>query len=200
MPDDTITVAEALASPRDAQMRLIGTNMVSLRSYLNVLKIDIKWLLDSSENRALVLDEHIDILKSYYTKTFERTTMLTEQSRELTRVIAWARERAEEAKALMESKYTAFDYTWVDNVIDSYTEAKNEENRARVYLAYVERFQRGYALLQGENKKILDTLINNRDAIVKQVIVVIPDSGNELVKKLNLITTEEAYKSNQAQE
>ena len=84
-------------------------------------------------------------------------------------------------------------------MIDDYVRAKNDENRARVYLAYVERFQRGYGILQGQAKKILDTLINNREALIKRSIVVIPDSGSELLKKLNLIVTEAEYKASSNQ-
>lgn len=46
--DETITVAEALANPRDAQTRLIGSNMMALQSYVNLLKTDIPTLLDES--------------------------------------------------------------------------------------------------------------------------------------------------------
>ena len=72
--------------------------------------------------------------------------------------------------------------------------AKNQENRARVYLTYLERFQKGYGILQGQNRKVLDTLINNREVLIKRSIVVIPDSGPDLLKQLGLITTEALYK------
>ncbi|GAB0174995.1 MAG: hypothetical protein HHAS10_08740 [Candidatus Altimarinota bacterium] len=193
--DENITVAEALANPRDAQTKLIGTNMLALQSYVNVLKIDIKTMLEESNDRMTALDEHIEILKSYYTKTTDRMAMLREQANELQRVISESSSLTEEAKSNMETKYKAFEYDGVDSVIDTYVQAKNDENRARVYLAYVERFQRGYSILQAQNRKILDTLINNRDAIIKQVVVVLPDSGTELVKKLNLISTESDYKA-----
>lgn len=198
-PDDLITVAEALANPRDAQSRLIGTNMIALQSYVNVLKIDIATMLEESPNRAEALDEHIEILKSYYTKTVDRLAMLREQSSELAQVVSQSAIITDEAKMNMESKYKAFEYDGVDMVIDSYVQAKNDESRARVYLTYVERFQRWYTILQAHNKKILDTLINNREAIIKQAVVVIPDSGSELLKKLNLITTEADYKASFSQ-
>ena len=166
--DDTITVAEALANPRDAQTRLIGTNMIAMQSYLNVLKVDIATMLDESSDRAVALDEHVEILKSYYTKTTERMAMLREQSRELEKAISESSVVTEEAKATMETKYKAFEYDGIDSVINNYVQGKNEESRARVYLAYVERFQRGYTILQTHNKKILDTLINNRDAIINR--------------------------------
>jgi hypothetical protein len=151
-------------------------------------------MLDETEERGKVLDEHIDILKSYYIRTSERTALLAEQSEELRTMLTASSQVTEAAKKAMEEKYKAFEYDGVDTVIDSYVTAKNEENRARVYLAYIERFQRGYGILQGQNKKILDTLINNRAALIQKTIVVIPDSGSELLKKLNLVISEADYK------
>jgi hypothetical protein len=168
--------------------------MLALQSYLNVLKIDILALLDEDESRTKNLDEHIDILKSYYVRTSERILVLTEQSRDIRTIIATSAQTTEAAKKAMEEKYKAFEYDGVDTVIEDYTKAKNEENRARVYLAYIERFQRGYGILQGQNRKILDTLINNRAALIAKTVVVIPDSGSELVKQLGLVISEADYK------
>jgi hypothetical protein len=151
-------------------------------------------MLDETDQREKALDEHIDILKSYYVRTSERTTVLAEQSQELRTMLTASSQVTESAKKAMEEKYKAFEYDGVDTVIDSYVTAKNEENRARVYLAYIERFQRGYGILQGQNKKILDTLINNREALIQKTVVVIPDSGSELLKKLNLVISEADYK------
>lgn len=118
--DDAITVAEALANPRDAQTRLIGSNMLAMQSYVNVLKVDIPTMLEESSDRATALDEHIEILKSYYTKTMERMAMLREQSSELQKAINESATITEDAKATMESKYKAFEYDGIDMVIDNY--------------------------------------------------------------------------------
>ena len=192
--DDTISISEILASPKDGERRLIGSNMLSLQSYLNVLKVDIIALLDEADDRAHALDEHIDILKSYYIRTSERINLLAEQSRDLSVILTAASQTTEAAKKGMEEKYKAFEYEGVESVISDYVSAKNEENRARVYLAYIERFQRGYGILQGQNKKILDTIINNRAALINKTAIVIPDSGSDLLKKMNLIITEADYK------
>jgi hypothetical protein len=174
--------------------------MRAIDSYVNLLKTDIKILLDESTDRASTLDEHIDILKSYYIRTSERTVLLTEQSRELQTVLTDARTLTESAKITMETTYKSFESKGVESVITAYVSAKTTESQARVYLAYVERFQRAYGILQGQNKLILDTLINNRDALVSQSVVVIPDSGSDLLKKLNLIVTEDDYKATQVKE
>ncbi len=192
--DDTISISEILANPRDGERRLIASNMLSMQSYLNVLKVDIVSLLDETDDRARALDEHIDILKSYYIRTSERINLLAEQSRDLVVILTSASQTTESAKKAMEEKYKAFEYDGVDTVINDYVSAKNDENRARVYLAYIERFQRGYGILQGQNKKILDTIINNREALIKKAVIVIPDSGSDLLKKMNLVITEADYK------
>ncbi len=194
LANDVISIAEVLASPKDGERRLIASNMLSLESYVNLLKTDIVGLLDQSTDRTVALDDHIDLLKSFYTRTSERALLIEEQIRDLEAILTSAVEKTTLAKTTMEEKYKWFEYDWVDTVINDYVTAKNEENRARVYLAYLQRFQSGYGILQGQNKKILDTLINNREALIKRSILVIPDSGSDLLKKLNLVTTESAYK------
>jgi disulfide oxidoreductase YuzD len=194
LSDDAVTIAEILYNPEEGERRLIASNMLSMQSYLNILKTDILGMLEEAWDRAIVLDEHIELLKSYYTTTGERILLLSEQSRDLEAILSTSAQTVEWAKAAMETKYRAFEFDWVDTVINDYINAKNEENRAKVYLTYIQRFQRGYGILQGENKKILDTLINNRSALINKSIVVIPDSGTELLKKLNLLVTEAEYK------
>lgn len=168
--------------------------MVALQAYVSLLQTDIVSLLDQSTDRTVALDEHIELLKSAYTRTAERLTIIGEQISDLKAIEANALSTTAAAKAKMEEKYKSYEYTGVDTVIDDYVRAKNDENTSRVYLAYLERFQKGYGILQAQNKKLLDTLINNREALIKRSFVVIPDTGSDLLKKLNLLQTEEVYK------
>ena len=195
LSNDIISIAEVLASPKDGERRLIGNNMIAIQSYVNVLKTDIVALLDQANDRTTALDEHIDILKSYYTKTSDRLLLINEQISELNNLLKSTNETTSLAKTTMEEKYKAFDYSGVDTVINDYVTAKNSENRAKVYLVYLQRFQRAYGILQWQNKVLLDTLINNREALIKHSTVVIPDSGSELLKKMGLIQTEEEAKA-----
>lgn len=192
---DIISIAEVLASPRDGQKRLIGSNMLAISAYVNVLKTDIVSMLDQATDRTRTLDEQIELLKSYYTKTNERLALINEQMTDIKAIIASSNEVTTKAKTSMEAQYQAFDYSGVDGLIEDYVTAKNNENKARVYLVYLERFQRAYGILQGKNKVLLDTLINNREALIKHATVVIPDSGSDLMKKLNLIETEAESKA-----
>ena len=192
---DIISIAEVIASPENGERKLIGNNMAVIQSYVNVLKSDIPSILDRATDRTNALDEHIDILKTYYTQTNDRLMLIGEQIAELETILQSSSAITTTAKNTMETSYKAFDYAGVDRVIDNYVTAKNQENRARVYLVYLQRFQRAYGILQGQNKILLDTLINNREALIKRATVVIPDSGSELLKKMGLIQTEEESKS-----
>lgn len=174
--------------------------MIAIQSYVNVLKTDIVALLDQATDRTVTLDEHIEILKSYYTKTADRLLIINDQITELNNLLKSTAETTTAAKTTMEEKYKAFDYSGVDTVINDYVIAKNSENRAKVYLVYLQRFQRAYGILQSQNKILLDTLINNREALIKRSTVVIPDSGSDLLKKMGLIQTEEESKSTQTLE
>ena len=193
--NDIISIAEVIASPSEWEKRLIGNNMISIQSYVNVLRTDIIALLDQATDRTVTLDAHIDILKAYYTRTADRLTLIGEQIQELTTILTTVAGITNTSKISMEEHYKAFDYTGVDIVINDYVNAKNRENRARVYLVYLERFQRAYGILQWQNKIVLDTLINNREALIKRSVVVIPDSGADLLRKMGLIQTEEEAKS-----
>lgn len=75
--------------------------------------------------------------------------------------------------------------------------AKNVSSRAKIYLIYLERFERSYQLLQNRNKKVLDALINNRNPLIQGTVIVIPDSGIDIIKELGLIQSEADYKAQQ---
>lgn len=190
-------MSEVLANPKDGTSRLIGSNMLAIDQYIELLRTDIISLLDNSGDRGVALDEHIDLLKSAYTKTSERLLLIDEQTRDLSSRIEAAGVTLATTKQKMEEKYQNKDPKDIDKIIEDFSKAKEDESRARAYMVYLERFRSGYIVLQTQNKKLLDTLINNREALIKRATVIIPDTGSDLLKKLNLIQTEEAFKETQ---
>jgi hypothetical protein len=164
--------------------------MIALSSYVSVLSTDIPRLLDNAVDRTASLREHISLLKSYYNRTNDRLTVIGEQMGDLQAIMDQAAGATTGAKSTMQSSYDGYDYTGVDGAIDTYIEAKNNDTRARVYLLYLARFQKSYRLLQVKNLKLIDTLTQNSDALIKRSTVVIPDSGSQLIKELKLIQTE----------
>jgi hypothetical protein len=190
LSSNTISIAEVLSSPNAGQQKLIGSNMLAVSSYINVVSTDIPTLLDNSVDRSAALGEHISLLKSYYNRTLERLTIIGEQIADLKGIINQSTSTTEWAKIIMQTSYDWYDYTGVDEAIDTYIWAKNRDVRARVYLVYLEKYQKNYIALQARNLKLIDALISNREALIKRTTVIIPNSGSDLIKTLKLIQTE----------
>lgn len=198
--DNTISIAEVLSNPTGGQQKLIASNMIAVTAYANALKTNILELVDSSNNRASALDNHISLLKSYYVKTQDRLAVIADQKAELKAILSESTDAQGGAKTTLQNSYTTFDYSWVDGAIDDYLSAKNVDARARIYMIYLDRFEKSYTALQNKNKKVLDAIVNNRDGIIKQNVVVIPDTGSDIVKELWLIQSEADYKAKKALE
>jgi replicative DNA helicase len=60
--------------------------------------------------------------------------------------------------------------------IDDYLKAIEESNYSRTYIVFVNKFINSYNTLNNYNKILLDTLINNKEILIKNTQVVLPDS------------------------
>ncbi len=190
LSSNTISIAEVLWNPNSGQQKLIGSNMLAVSSYMNILATDIPGLLNNSTDRNTTINEHISLLKSYYNRTLERLTVINEQIADLSSIINQSTSTTNSAKSVMQNSYNDYDYTGVDDAIDSYLIARNKDIRARIYLIYLEKYKKSYAVLQAKNLQLIDVLSSNREALVKRTTVVIPNSGTDLIKTLKLIQSE----------
>lgn len=187
---NVISIAEVIENPQRGQEKLIGSNMLAVSSYKNILTTDIPNLLDNSSNRTNSLNEHISLLKSYYNKTIERLTIINEQITDLNAIINHSNMATNWAKSVMEASFAWYDYSGVDSAIDTYVWEKNKDIRARVYLIYLEKFRKVYVTLQSKNLQLIDVLVSNRESLIKKTTIVIPNSGSDIMKTLKLIQTE----------
>lgn len=190
-----ITISEVLANPEEGQRRLIWTHMQSIQTYINIMETDIPALLTQSTDRATTIDEHIALLKHYGNKTNDSLMILDEQITDLRAIISKNTEDTNQAKWTLQSSLSSLEYNGIDTAIDTYTKAKNTDTYARIYLIYLERFRDSYQKLQAKNKTILTTLADNRDAIIKKTIIVIPTTGSDMLKELWIIQSEAEYKA-----
>lgn len=196
--DNTISIAEVLNNPVAGQEKLIASNMTAITAYANILKTDIVAMLDTAENRQASLDNHISLLKSYYLKTQERLNIIGEQKTEVQSLLANATNAQNTAKNTLQNSYNVFEYSGVNSAINDYLDAKNLDSRMKIYAIYLDRFEKSYLALQNKNRKILDALMNNREGIIRKSMVVIPDTGTDIIKELGLIQSEADYKAKQA--
>mgnify|MGYP000883133122 FL=1 len=196
--DNIISIAEVLNNPVAGQEKLIASNMTAITAYANILKTDIVAMLDTAANRQASLDNHISLLKSYYLKTQERLNIIGEQKTEVQSLLANATNAQNTAKNTLQNSYNVFEYSGVNSAINDYLDAKNLDSRMKIYAIYLDRFEKSYLALQNKNRKILDALMNNREGIIKKSMVVIPDTGTDIIKELGLIQSEADYKAKQA--
>lgn len=196
--DNTISIAEVLNNPVAGQEKLIASNMTAITAYANILKTDIVAMLDTAANRQASLNNHISLLKSYYLKTQERLNVIGEQKTEVQSLLANATNAQNTAKNTLQNSYNVFEYSGVNSAINDYLDAKNLDSRMKIYAIYLDRFEKSYLALQNKNRKILDALMNNREGIIRKSMVVIPDTGTDIIKELGLIQSEADYKAKQA--
>ena len=196
--DNIISIAEVLNNPVAGQEKLIASNMTAITAYANILKTDIVAMLDTAANRQASLDNHISLLKSYYLKTQERLNIIGEQKTEVQSLLTNATNAQNTAENTLQNSYNVFEYSGVNSAINDYLDAKNLDSRMKIYAIYLDRFEKSYLALQNKNRKILDALMNNREGIIRKSMVVIPDTGTDIIKELGLIQSEADYKAKQA--
>lgn len=174
---------------------LISANMIIVEEYKNTLKTDIKWLLEQSKNRGEILNALIEQFEFRYEKSVKQIISLNEQKAIFEREMAEANSQIEILKAKINTDYKKRDSIASKENITNYLEQKNKYNYARTYIIYINQFLKEYSLLNDYNKKLLDTLINNKDAIVKESYIVIPNTWTELLREFDLLYEESEYKS-----
>lgn len=193
--EDVMPIAAALSDKGEGRKKVISSNMVAASEYLNILKTDVNKLLDQSSDRQATLESFTDQLKYRYKSTNTYLSTLSAQRTELQQAVTDSTTKIDATKAALSVAYKNLDYDKTEELLSQYLELKDRETYARTYLVFVDKFAATFSALNTYNKTLLDTLINNREALIKDVTVVLPDSGTELMKKLSLIKTEAEFKA-----
>lgn len=195
-----ISINEVLNNPNIWQEKLIASNMINITTYANILQMDIAKMLDNSNDRKTTLENHISLLDSYYNKTKDQLNIVSEQKKELSEILNNSTNNEKNAKNILQESYTKLEYNGVDNAINDFLVAKNMTTRAKIYMIYLERFEKSYKALQEKNLKTSEVLKANKKAIIEKTTVTIPNSGTTIMKELGVIQSEAEYKAKQALE
>jgi len=191
---DVLDIWYIIANKNEASDKIITTNMVILNEYFNILKTDIRWLLSSSNDRSFALNSFIAQLEYRYKVWIENSKTLSMQKTELSKVYNNSNQEIENLKNKISTDFSTFNNKETLLNIDNYLKVREENLNARTYIVFINKFLNYYIVLNNYNKKLLDTLINNKEILVKDSQVIIPDTGWDLLKELKLIYTEEEWK------
>lgn len=191
---DIFSVNEIINNQDSANNELIWANMIAVEEYKNILKTNVKQLIDTSYDKPRILNAFIEQLEYRYTLAFENINTLNQQKTVFLNNMNSSNSKIETLKVKIEKDFIENNSKESLKNIDEYLELKKEYYYSKTYIVYINHFLNEYNYLNNYNKLLLDTLINNKDALIKNSFVVIPDSWTALLKNFNLIYTEEEYK------
>lgn len=192
--NDVVDVWYIIANQSEAKDKIIATNMVAISEYLNILKTDVKALLSSSNDRSFALNSYISQLEYRYKAWIENSKNLMNQKTELVKSYNESEKELNVLRTQIWKDFSSFNSKNTKSNIDQYLKLKQNSTNAKTYIVFINKFISYYATLNNYNKKLLDTLINNKEILVKNTQVVLPDSWTDLLKDLNLIYDESEWK------
>lgn len=191
----TIDIGDSIGTSESTNKELIRKNMFFVQAYLNLLKTDVLNLLDSSKSRKDSLDTFISQLELKYKDANLNLIELSSQLQSMQAIMTASEQRIWELKVKIDRDFKAFDAISTNENVQEYFGLRAEYTYARTHIIYINQFVRQYNFLNNYNKALLDTLINNKAALASGSFVVVPDSGSDLLRKLNLIYDEQEFKA-----
>ncbi len=191
---DIFSINEIISDQKIANNEIIWSNMLVIEEYRNILKTNIKQLIDTNLDKPRILNAFIEQLEFRYVLSIENSKNLVEQKTIFETAMNNADSKIEILKQKIENDFRSNKSTESLENINTYLDLKKEYYYARTYIVYINHFLSEYNYLNNYTKVLLDTLINNKEAIIKNSFVVLPDSWTQLLRKFNLIYDEEEYK------
>jgi len=175
---------------------MIRENMLIIREYLNLSRTDIKGVLDSSENRENTLESLISQLELRFKNSALSIWSLEKlKALHITELDALDTQ-IESIKAEMEQNFSDSKPNATLEKLDEYYVARGLYTEHFTDIVFINQFLAQHSFLNNYNKGILDTLINNKEAIINESFVVIPDSGDQYLRPLELLFEEADFKAN----
>lgn len=192
---DIFSVSDLIRATKYHENKLIAKNYIILREYKNILKTDFKQLLQNTNNKREILDGILWQLEYRYIQANKNVKTLLEQRNILLQVMTSSNAKIWNLKLKMDRDYKSLDTNESYKNISQYVKYKEEYYHAKVFITYINVILKDYSKMNNYNKVLLDTLINNKEAIIKEAYVVLPDSGTQLLDDFNLLYTEEQFKA-----
>lgn len=192
---EIFSISDLIKTTKYNENKLLAKNYVLIQEYRNLLKTDFKDYIDSSLNKQEVLDAILWQLEYRYIDANSNIQNLNKQKEILLSAMNQSSTVIDSLKWNMSRNYNSFDIDNTYTDIQKYVEAKEQFYHAKVFIVYINVMLRDYQVLNKYNKLLLDTMINNKQAIINNSYVVLPDSGTQLLKDFDLLYTEEQFKA-----
>jgi len=179
---------------QEIRKKMISQNMIIIKEYLSLLKTDVLKLIENSSNKRETLDTFISQLEIRYKNAVKSWVNLNNQKVLLSEDINKIKSEIETIKQKMGNNFSHFDSKKTLKNTDDYIVLREKYTQNFTDIVFIKQFIVQYNFLNNYNKKLLDTLINNKEALVNKSFIVIPDSGKEFLSDFNLIYSEADFK------
>lgn len=180
-----------LIEDENSSNEIIWNNMNIIKEYLNILKTDIKWLIDSSYDKSALLNAYIEQLEFRYQNWIENQQLLTNQKQALVTSMNDSNTKIEILKAKIDSDFKNSNAQASLENIEEYLQLKQEYYYAKTYIIYINHFLEQYNFLNNYALNLAEILVNNKEAIIKNAYVVISENvWVEELKEFDLIFEE----------
>ena len=174
---EVMSFEKALWNNDLAKKELIWNNMLAVQEYKNILQTSIKKLLSNSSDRQSILEAYIGQLEYRYEKWIDHEKTLLNQRAILTQAMEKSNAELEQLKQKIGNDFNNNDAEESLTNIDELLEIKRRYYFAKTYIVFINEFLKEYVLLNKYNKVLLDLLINNKEALIKDASVIIPNNG-----------------------
>lgn len=155
---------------------MISENMILVREYYNLSANNIVELLKTSTDRRSTLESFMSQLSLRFNNANLSIASLETQKSELVGYLDELSAQIDATKEVMEENFSNNLVDPTLSNVDTYFELRDEYTQTFTDIVFINQFLAQYSFLNAYNTNTLDTLTNNKDAIINQTYVVIPDS------------------------
>ncbi|MCH8518276.1 hypothetical protein LAT59_00725 [Candidatus Gracilibacteria bacterium] len=175
---------------REARERLLRENTLMVREYYNISRTDIIDTLKTSSDRRRTLDNFVNQIELRGSNALRSIESLENQKRLYLNEINRISQAIEIEKNILESEFTSGDTQAVVRSSERYFLLRNEYTELFTDIVFINQYLRQYDFLNEYNAGIVNVLKVNRQAIIDQSYIVIPNRGDEFLRPLELIFDE----------
>ena len=183
-------VSSLLANQNAGKDSVIATNMQLIATYSNILKTDVPGLLDNATDRQNALQSFLDDLQYHSQKAQDQITSIQNDLSNVQATLNASSANLTQIKNRLSAAYGSFDADATKTAFNDYVTESGNNAYNRAYVLLLSKFVSAYQTLNAYEVRLYGTLNANQEALIKNVTVVLPKTGNDLMQPLDLLKNE----------
>ncbi len=193
--DNIFSADEVIRNSQIIKENILWKNMLFIKEYYNFIKTDFNKTLKYSNNKKAILESILTQLKLRLNNANKNATYLLNQKKILVSSYDKIENNVNTIKWQIRYNYKNNNLKQLYQNMDDYYKEKYKLIILNTYILYINDFIKKYYILNEYNKILINVLELNKDAIIKNSYVVIPNNWKELLQKYELLITETEYKN-----